>query len=79
MAAGAPVRRRRRPAWHARCMATLIRPRRGKIIAGVCAALADRFGISRFLVRLLFVISIVLPGPQVLLYLILWIVFPKQR
>ena len=60
-------------------MATLIRPRRGKIIAGVCAALADRFGISRFLVRLLFVISIVLPGPLVLLYLILWIVFPKQR
>ncbi|WP_116054376.1 PspC domain-containing protein [Clavibacter sp. 199] len=60
-------------------MATLMRPRRGKIIAGVCAALADRFGVSRFLVRLLFVISIVLPGPQVLLYLILWILFPKQR
>ncbi|CAQ00522.1 PspC domain-containing protein [Clavibacter sepedonicus] len=60
-------------------MATLTRPRRGKIIAGVCAALADRFGVSRFLVRLLFVLSIVLPGPQVLLYLILWIVFPKQR
>ncbi|CAN02738.1 MULTISPECIES: PspC domain-containing protein [Clavibacter] len=60
-------------------MASLTRPRRGKIIAGVCAALADRFGISRFLVRLLFVLSIVLPGPQVLLYLILWIVFPKQR
>ena len=60
-------------------MASLTRPRRGKIIAGVCAALADRFGISRFLVRLLFVLSIVLPGPQVLLYLILWIVFPTQR
>ncbi|MDO4045069.1 PspC domain-containing protein [Clavibacter michiganensis] len=60
-------------------MASLTRPHRGKIIAGVCAALADRFGISRFLVRLLFVLSIVLPGPQVLLYLILWIVFPKQR
>ncbi len=60
-------------------MASLTRPRRGKIIAGVCAALADRFGIRRFLVRLLFVLSIVLPGPQVLLYLILWIVFPKQR
>jgi phage shock protein PspC (stress-responsive transcriptional regulator) len=59
-------------------MATLMRPRRGKIIAGVCAALAHRFGISPFLVRLIFVLSIVLPGPQVLLYLILWIVFPKQ-
>ncbi|ROS59140.1 phage shock protein C (PspC) family protein [Frigoribacterium sp. PhB160] len=58
-------------------MATLTRPRRGKVIAGVCAALANRFGISPFLVRFLFVASILLPGPQVLLYLILWIVFPK--
>ena len=27
-------------------MATLVRPRQGKIIAGVCAGLARRFGIS---------------------------------
>ena len=76
---GARARHRRSRPWHARCMATLMRPRNGKIIAGVCAALANRFGISAFLVRLIFVLSIVLPGPQVLLYLILWIVFPKQR
>jgi phage shock protein PspC (stress-responsive transcriptional regulator) len=60
-------------------MATLIRPRRGKVIAGVCAALANRFGISAFLVRLLFVLSIVLPGPQVLVYAVLWVVFPKEK
>lgn len=59
-------------------MATLTRPRRGKIIAGVCAALAARFGISAFLVRLIFVLSIILPGPQVLVYLVLWVVFPKE-
>ena len=60
-------------------MASLIRPRRGKIIAGVCAALANRFGISAFLVRLIFVLSIILPGPQVLVYLVLWVVFPKEN
>jgi phage shock protein PspC (stress-responsive transcriptional regulator) len=59
-------------------MATLTRPRRGKVIAGVCAALANRFGLSAFLVRLLFVLSLLLPGPQVLLYLVLWVVFPKE-
>ncbi|KQQ10887.1 PspC domain-containing protein [Rathayibacter sp. Leaf296] len=60
-------------------MATLTRPRRGTIIAGVCAALAHRFGWSPFLVRLLFVLSCLLPGPQIIAYIVLWIVIPKQR
>ncbi|WP_236940944.1 PspC domain-containing protein [Frondihabitans sp. 762G35] len=41
--------------------------------------MADRLGWKRFIVRLIFLLSIVLPGPQVLLYIVLWIVFPKQR
>ncbi|AJM77583.1 PspC domain-containing protein [Rathayibacter toxicus] len=60
-------------------MTTLVRPRRGTIIAGVCAALARRFRWSPFTVRLLFVLSCLLPGPQILLYLILWIVIPRQK
>ena len=56
----------------------LIRPRNGKMIGGVCAALARRFGLSVGLVRALFVISIVLPGPQILLYLGLWIFIPAE-
>ena len=28
--------------------------------------------------RLLFVLSLILPGPQVLIYLILWIVVPEE-
>jgi phage shock protein PspC (stress-responsive transcriptional regulator) len=56
----------------------LVRPRNGKMIGGVCAALAHRFGVSAGLVRALFVISIVLPGPQVLLYLGLWIFIPGE-
>ncbi|KQQ25626.1 MULTISPECIES: PspC domain-containing protein [unclassified Frondihabitans] len=57
----------------------LVRPKRGTVIAGVCAAIADRFHWSRFVVRLLFVVSIILPGPQFLLYLALWILIPKQK
>ena len=37
-------------------MATLVRPRQGKIIAGVCAGLARRFGISVTLIRVAFVV-----------------------
>ena len=57
----------------------LVRPRRGKIVAGVCAALARRFDLSPTLVRLLFVLSMLLPGPQILAYLVLWIVVPAER
>ena len=56
--------------------AALVRPRRGRVIAGVCAGIADRFGWSRFTVRLLFVVSMLLPGPQVLVYLALWLLVP---
>lgn len=49
-----------------------------KVIGGVCGGLARRFGLDATLVRLLFVASCLLPGPQVLLYLILWVVFPRE-
>lgn len=58
-------------------MATLSRPRNRRMIAGVCAGLADRFGTSAFTMRLLFVLSCLLPGPQILLYLALWIMLPN--
>jgi len=56
----------------------LVRPRHGKIIAGVCAGLARRFGVSPTLVRVLFVLSFLLPGPQILIYLVLWAIMPKE-
>ena len=55
---------------------TLVRPRSGKVIAGVCAALADRFGLSRFLVRVGFVLF-GLFGIGEIVYIVLWIVIPK--
>ena len=57
----------------------LVRPSRGKIVAGVCVALARRFDLSPTLVRLLFVLSMLLPGPQILAYIVLWIVIPADR
>jgi phage shock protein PspC (stress-responsive transcriptional regulator) len=60
-------------------MAELRRPQSGKVIAGVCAGIADRFGVSRTLVRVLAVISCLLPGPQFVLYLILWIAIPAEE
>jgi phage shock protein PspC (stress-responsive transcriptional regulator) len=48
------------------------------MVAGVCAALARRFDVSPTLVRVLFVLSFFLPGPQILLYLVLWVVIPSE-
>lgn len=58
--------------------AQLVRPRRGKWIAGVCAGLADRFGISRFLTRLGFVLF-GLFGVGEIVYIALWIIIPKAH
>jgi phage shock protein PspC (stress-responsive transcriptional regulator) len=55
----------------------LYRPRGDKMIAGVCAGLARRFGLSPTTVRLLFIVSCVLPGPQFLIYLVLWMIMPE--
>jgi phage shock protein PspC (stress-responsive transcriptional regulator) len=56
---------------------SLVRPRSGRWIAGVCAGLARRFSLRPWQVRLLFVLSCLLPGPQILLYIVLWIAIPK--
>jgi phage shock protein PspC (stress-responsive transcriptional regulator) len=48
------------------------------MLAGVCVALAHRFGVKAWQVRALFVLSCLLPGPQILLYLALWVILPSQ-
>jgi len=55
----------------------LVRPR-DRMIAGVCSGLARRFGMSPTTVRLLFVVSCLLPGPQFLIYIALWIIMPSE-
>ena len=57
----------------------LVRPRQGRILGGVCAGLARRFGIAPWAMRILFVITlIVIPGSQIIVYPILWILMPSE-
>ncbi len=58
---------------------SLERPRRGegRVIAGVCAGIADSFGFSTTLVRVIFVIFAV-TGASELAYLVLWLLMPNR-
>ena len=56
---------------------TLVRPRNQKMIAGVCSGLARRFGTTPTTMRLIFLLSCLLPGPQFLLYIALWVLVPE--
>ncbi len=53
------------------------RSRRHRMIAGVCGGIAERYNMSPTTVRLIAVISCILPGPQFLIYILLWILIPK--
>jgi len=48
-------------------------------IAGVCAGLADYFGIDVVLVRAAFVIATLMGGPGLLLYIVLVFVMPEDK
>lgn len=56
-----------------------MRPRRRRVLGGVIAAFARRYDINPWLLRLAAVVSVVLPGPQVLAYIVLWIAMPAER
>ncbi|MFI5934522.1 PspC domain-containing protein [Actinoplanes sp. NPDC051494] len=56
----------------------LVRPREGRLLGGVCAGLARRFGLDPWLARTLFVLILFLiPGSQFLVYPLLWILMPS--
>jgi len=58
----------------------LFRNMNQRVIGGVAAGLADYFGIDIILMRVLFVVAIFIPVPThiILLYIILWVVMPKN-
>jgi phage shock protein C len=56
----------------------LLRPREGRIWAGVCAGLAAYFGIDVNLVRLAFGVFTVFYGLGLLIYLLAWAVLPEE-
>jgi phage shock protein PspC (stress-responsive transcriptional regulator) len=49
---------------------------RHKLLGGVCSGIARRYGVSTAGLRVAFVISCVLPGPQIVAYLLLWVLIP---
>jgi phage shock protein C len=58
----------------------LVRPRDDRVLAGVCAGLGRRFGLEPWLARLLFVlVLLVIPGSQLLVYPVLWILMPNEE
>ena len=58
----------------------LVRPRDGRILGGVCAGLGQRFGIEAWAARLLFVlVLLIIPGSQLLIYPVLWILMPNEE
>ncbi|WP_033345095.1 PspC domain-containing protein [Catenuloplanes japonicus] len=57
----------------------LVRPRQGRLLAGVCAGLGRRFGLDANVARLLFVlVLLVIPGSQLLIYPVLWLLMPSE-
>jgi phage shock protein PspC (stress-responsive transcriptional regulator) len=56
----------------------LRRDTRNRMLGGVCAGIARRYGLSTTGLRLAFVLSCILPGPQILAYLALWVLIPAD-
>lgn len=57
---------------------TLLRPRDGRLIGGVCAAVARSLGMDAVLVRGLWSATVLLGGLGLLAYLVCWIVIPEE-
>ncbi|WP_448855357.1 PspC domain-containing protein [Corynebacterium camporealensis] len=51
----------------------------GKQLAGVCAGVAETYGVSPTTVRLLYVLASLCGVPMVVVYLIQWLTYPKQN
>jgi phage shock protein C len=57
----------------------LMRPRDGRMLAGVCAGVADYFGLDVTLVRVIWaVLAVITGGAGILAYLVAWILIPNE-
>jgi phage shock protein PspC (stress-responsive transcriptional regulator) len=58
----------------------LIRSGDSRVLGGVCAGIGRRFGLTPWISRLIFVMLLmVVPGSQLLLYPVLWILMPTEE
>ena len=57
----------------------LVRSRKGRMVAGICAGIADYYGLDVTLVRVLVaVVSVITGGTGVLAYLAAWMIIPGE-
>jgi phage shock protein C len=57
----------------------LVRSRKGRMVAGICAGIADYFGLDATLVRVIVaVVSVITGGTGVLAYLVAWVIIPEE-
>lgn len=54
----------------------MMRSRSDRYLGGVCGGIARTYGWDPGVVRLLAVLVALLPGPAVLVYVVLWIILP---
>jgi phage shock protein C len=59
------------PVYYAR--KRFVRSTNDRKVAGVCAGVADYFDMDPTLVRILWALATLIPGPNVLAYIIIWI------
>lgn len=56
----------------------LVRPRMGRMIAGVCQGIAVTYGWDSTLVRVIFVLLACFSGVGLLVYAVLWVAAPEE-
>ncbi|TMR93109.1 PspC domain-containing protein [Nonomuraea basaltis] len=56
----------------------MYRSREHRIIAGVCGGLADKMGLPPTLVRILWLLLSLIPGPLWVVYVVMWILVPEE-
>ena len=56
----------------------LVRSRERRWLGGVCLGVANRYGVDPLLVRVAAVLSLLLPGPQLVAYAMLWVLMPQE-
>ena len=57
----------------------LVRPRKGRMVTGICAGIADHFGLDVTLVRVIVtVVSVLTGGTAALAYLAAWMIIPGE-
>ena len=56
----------------------LVRKTDGRMIAGVAAGIADYFGLDVTLVRVILVVTAIMGGFGLVLYVVMWILVPDE-